>query len=71
MKRITTLMVFLGVIVFSNAQQRQQVTRDEAINAALTKLTGTNNRTESFFQTSERQDSLGNTLLYEPEFDFE
>ena len=51
-----------------DAQQRQQVTRDEVINVALTRLTGSNARTENRLRgltVSAKCDSAENALLYE------
>lgn len=45
MKTIFNTMIFFLTLVSTvclNAQQKQQVTRDEAINVALTLLTGSN-----------------------------
>lgn len=69
MKRIIIIMLMaLSINLNLFAQQRQQVTRDEAISAALTRLTDSNIHTESNIRgltLIEKNDSAGNTVLYE------
>ena len=70
MKRIIALAVVMamGTNIYLHAQQNQQVTRDEAVNAALTRLTGSNVRTDRNIRgmvLTEKNDNAGNTILYE------
>ena len=46
MKRMALIILaFMGTVKYLDAQQSQQVSRDEVINVALTSLAGTNIRT--------------------------
>lgn len=70
MKRLTALAVVMaiGFSICLQAQQNQQVTRDEAVNAALTRLTGSNvskDRNLRGIVLTEKNDNAGNTVLYE------
>ena len=70
MKRIIALAVVMamGTNIYLHAQQNQQVTRDEAVNVALTRLTGSNVRTDRNIRgmvLTEKNDNAGNTILYE------
>jgi hypothetical protein len=58
----------IGFSICLQAQQNQQVTRDEAVNAALTRLTGSNvskDRNLRGIVLTEKNDNAGNTVLYE------
>lgn len=60
----------MGSFVCLKGQQRQQVSHEDAINAALTKLTGSNVRSgHNALQISEKCDSAGNILMYEVTLD--
>ena len=71
MKTIFNTMIFFLTLVSTvclNAQQKQQVTRDEAINVALTLLTGSNVPTGNSLRNInaiEKNDSSGNIVLFE------
>ena len=74
MKRIVLLLIImtLGAATGVKAQQRQQVTREEAARAAMVCLNRSTTRPICTMQEvviTERRDSIGNTILYEVTFD--
>ena len=74
MKRIVLLLIImtLGAATGVKAQQRQQVTREDAARAAMVCLNRSTTRPICTMQEvviTERRDSIGNTILYEVTFD--